>query len=161
MTLRLSASAVPNNDAVPHSPLRPIGLPLVRHSRVYTRIVNQTPVSNHQITVAPASLWTLIDQALQGRLIPSPAHPETNNANAGWLNPSDYVPSVFFAQQRYATHPSRQDARDSHRGASGWFECVTAVARLALAHLTIGASATSFDLVFCSLTVRTFAHIAV
>ena len=95
MTLRLSASVVPNNDAVPHSPLRPIGLPLVRHSRVYIWIVNQTPVSNHQITVAPVRLWTLIDQVLQGRLIPSPAHPETNNANAGWLNPSDYVPSVF------------------------------------------------------------------
>jgi len=159
LTLRLSASAVPNNDAVPHSPLRPIGLPLVRHSRVYIRIVNQTPVSSHQITVAPASLWTLIDQALQGRFIPSPAHPETNNANAGWLNPSDYVPSVFSPNK--GMQLIHLDKMQGTLGASGWFECVAAVARLALVHPTIGASATSFDLVFCSLTVRTFAHIAV
>ena len=96
-------------------PFHPIGLMLVRHWRVYARMVNQASVSSHQITVVPSSLRTLINQALQDRLISSPTHPKTHNTTAVSLNQSDYAPSIFFARQKCTTHPFQRYARDFHQ----------------------------------------------
>ena len=73
-----------------------VGLALIWHRRMLSGIVEQFLVGSHQVTVVQMRSRTLIHQLLQGSFVSLLAQHKANNATAGPLYESAYVPSVFF-----------------------------------------------------------------
>jgi len=77
-------------------PFDPIGLALIWHRYMLSRIIEQFLIRGQQIAVVPLRSRAFIYQALQSRFIALLAHQRTDNAASRSLDQSDYVPSVFL-----------------------------------------------------------------